>query len=156
MILDAYIIMCNLYFLFNAHIAYRYCNAPPSEDNFFDSLLLDFCEKHSQALCDRPEWLRIQCCIDGYYYSWCYLFLIYLSITNTWYKYKKFILFNLGTYVYSLVFYYIMLYTYHKPPSYDLEWYASEFPYHSVLLLVLYKTWNATPISKNYKNYKSI
>ena len=137
---DTFLVLCNVYFIFNGYLDYRYCNAPLSRDNIFGTLVLDFCEKHHPPVCDRPEWMRIMCCFDGYFFIHLYFLMIYIIITDSWFKYKSLILFNLGAYYFSQIFYYIMLHSYPKSPSYALEWYASEMPYNLALVLVLYKT----------------
>lgn len=141
---DIFIIMSNCYFIFNVLVPERMmCFDTLSRELPFGNLVIDFAEKHNPIVLDNPEWFRVLCCSDVYFYIYYYIFTIYVTITNTWFKYKNINLLALGGMFFARGYYYAMLTNHKNLPSGALEQVGSEIPYDISTIIVLYNTLTA-------------
>ena len=141
---DIFLIMSNCYFVFNAVVPQRLlCFDTLSKDAFFGNVVIDFAEKHNPVVLDNPEWFRVQNCADVYFFLYYYIFTIYVTITNTWFKYKNINLLALGGIFYARGYYYVMLTSHKNLPSGALEQVGSEILYDISTMIVLYNTLTA-------------
>ena len=133
------IIFFNMYFIFNSNMAYNYCNAPLSKDNEIYLFTMDFVSKYNPPFYDRPEWMIMLNCIDGYIFSISYIFTIYVALFDKWPQYKKLISLYIGAYLYSHLYYYAMFFNYPLQPLTKIPFYMVEAPYPMIISLITYK-----------------
>ena len=137
---DICLLLCNLNFIFNSQTSEKLlCNDSLSKDTFLGNLTITFAQKHNPIILDNPEWFRIFCCVDVYVYIYFFIFTIYVTLTKTWFKYNTLMSLGIGSFIFQRIYYYIVLTTHPKQPSYELVFYATELPYDINAYLVLYK-----------------
>ncbi len=149
-ILDTCLVLCNLHFIFNSQTTEKLlCDNSLSKDTFLGNLTITFAQKHNPIILDNPEWFRIFCCVDVYVYIYFFIFTIYVTLTRSWFRYNTLISLGIGSFFFQRIYYYVVLTTHPRQPSYEFLFFATELPYDINACLVMYKIITAKARPKN-------
>lgn len=144
------VVLCALqvYFIVIAFAVERsYCARPLSQDD--TGLLMkqtyDFSVVHNRLFLERPEWLRMACCVSSTLFPLNYFAVLLATLADAWHlpSLRVFLLVFTGIKVYALGFYHLMEFTSHAPPENLIPYFATEGPYLVSMAMVLLKIWEA-------------